>query len=200
MAVACSEAPTRARPLVSSRRPQAVARARLRRDAPAAALRRLSEDAHRDRPARGCGPALLRSPGRRAGHRDHVFRHGSEETRAAIASLERRCTDLEIFVVAAVRDDRGLDEGVRRYHHASDGPTRVTCGDDVRSHRRQAACDVSASGVVACAFGIRSRFSDTALIATMMLESAIEMAAISGRRTNPSGAKIPAAIGSPREL
>ena len=64
----------------------------------------------------------------------------------------------------------------------------------------RAARAASVSGGVVSGCGIFSRFSETALIATMMLESAIEIAAISGRRTNPSGAKTPAAIGNPREL
>ena len=48
--------------------------------------------------------------------------------------------------------------------------------------------------------GSRSRFNDTALTATMMLDPAIEMAATSGARTKPRGSKTPAAIGSASEL
>jgi hypothetical protein len=48
--------------------------------------------------------------------------------------------------------------------------------------------------------GSRRRLSATALSATITLEPAIEMAPTSGRSTNPSGSKTPAAIGSASEL
>jgi ABC-type uncharacterized transport system ATPase subunit len=59
-----------------------------------------------------------------------------------------------------------------------------------------------------CSRGARSprepdkgkRFSATALSATMTLEPLIEMAPTSGRSTNPSGSKTPAAMGSARLL
>ncbi len=48
--------------------------------------------------------------------------------------------------------------------------------------------------------GSRSRFRESALRATMMLDPAIVIAAISGRRVRPQGAKTPAAIGRASEL
>ncbi len=59
----------------------------------------------------------------------------------------------------------------------------------------RAARAASVSGGVVSGCGIFSRFSETALTATMMLEPAIERAAISGRSTNRAGSNTPAAIG-----
>lgn len=71
---------------------------------------------------------------------------------------------------------------------------RRTAGHQQSNRARQS------SGSVLPARGSRSRFSATALTATMMLEPAIELAATSGRRTKPSGSNTPAATGSASEL
>ena len=85
--------------------------------------------------------------------------------------------------------------------HPRERPRQRPLG--VRAHglaRRSGRGPGSPGSPSYCERGSRSRFSATALSATMMLEPAIEMAPTSGRSTNPSGSKTPAATGSARLL
>jgi hypothetical protein len=76
----------------------------------------------------------------------------------------------------------------------------------VRGDRRPARssldrhCDQDSIKALGTQRPSRSRFSASALTATMMLEPDMEMAAISGRSVKPQGSKTPAAIGRASEL